>query len=126
MGSGIACRQGKSQVVERHAEAGHALRVQLDMDDLLRAADGVDIASARHALDLFQFLGGTFRILGPKGSRDDGHVVDALGLHDRWQDAEVLRAPVLVGKYGVIQPDQCLGARLADLELHGEYAHAGP
>ncbi len=132
MGDCVARGQGLAQVIERHAEAGHALRVQFDVDDLLRAADGVDIPGARYPLDLrlqrvshfFQFLGAAFRVLGPERRGNDGHVVDALGLHDGWQDAEILRPPVLVGEDRVVQPHECLGARLADLELHGEHAHA--
>ncbi len=51
VGDCIAGRKGLAQVVEGHAEAGHALRVQLYVDDLPRAADGVYVPGARDALD---------------------------------------------------------------------------
>ena len=133
MRDGVVCRQGLPQVVERHAETGDALRIEFDMHNLARAAYRVDIPGSRDALyfrfervrDFQQVLGSARRIFRPQRRRDDRHIVNALGFHDGRQDAEILRAPVLVREDSVIEPDQCLGAWFADLELHGEDAHAG-
>ena len=69
-------------------------------------------------------VGATRGVLSPEGQRNDGHIVDALGLHERLQDADIRRPPVLVRIDGVVETDNRFGARLAHLELHAEHGHA--
>jgi hypothetical protein len=57
--------------------------------------------------------------------RDDGDVVDPLGLDNGRHHAQALGQPVLVGLQHVVQANHRLGARHADLELDGEHRHAG-
>ena len=104
------------------------------MYDALRTAYRVDVT---RSLDAFQLglervrdhqhvVCAPIRVLGPQRRRHDRYVVDALGFHERRHDAETLRSPVLVGVDGVVQPDQCLGSRLANPELHGQHTDARP
>jgi hypothetical protein len=68
------------------------------------------------ALDLVRAASGIVR---PQGERDDRHIVDALGLDQRFTDAELLRQPVAIRVDRVVEAHQRLGARHADLELRG-------
>ena len=134
LGHGVTCRQREAQVVDRHAEAGDPLRVELDVHDALRAADRVDVARALDALEFGlervrnheQVVGPAFLVLCPQRRGHDRNVVDPLGLDERRHDAEARRPPVLVGVNSVVEAHQGLGPRLTDLELHGEYADARP
>ncbi len=67
------------------------------MHRLVGTADRVDVAGARHALDLGldgvrdlpELVGAALRIPGPERHAQDRHVVDALRLDQRLQDADV-------------------------------------
>ncbi len=91
--NGIAGRQRIAQVFERHAEAGDALGIELDVHDSLCTADRVNVARAGHALELClervghhqDLIGTAVGVLRPERSRDDGNVVDALGLYE-WRE----------------------------------------
>ena len=65
-------------------------------------------------------------VVRPQGRGQNRYVVDAFGVDQRRQDPESLRMPVLVGIDGVVETDQCLGTRLANLELYRRNTDAGP
>jgi len=74
--------------------------------------------------DLPQLVGAALGILRPQCQAKDGHVVDALRLHERLQHAEAGRAPVLVRVDRVVEADDGVGAVLPDLELHRHHGCA--
>ena len=124
--------QSHAQIMHGDARAVHALRVNLDQHRTARPTDGDHIAGARHALDVgfnavrhaFQIKSAHIRIFPMQGERHDGHVVDALGLDERFRQAQVARQPIGVFADCVVQLDQRLGARHAHLELHRHDRHA--
>ena len=126
--------QRAAQVGDGDAGAGHSHRVEFDHHHPARAADRGDIASAGHALDLgldtvgdaFEVVGAGLRIAREQREGNDGDVVDALGLDQRLEHAQATGQPVGMAADGVVQPDQRLGARHADLELHGQDRNARP
>ena len=61
--------------------------------------------------DAFQVVGADRGVLAEKRERNDRHVVDALGLDQRAQDAQAPGQPVGIGVDRVVQPHQRLGAR---------------
>jgi hypothetical protein len=73
-----------------------------------------------------QIVRAALRVFGPQRQTDNRHIINALGFDDGLADAEVRRQPVGVGIELVVQPDDGVGARFADLELHGQHRHAGP
>jgi hypothetical protein len=58
--------------------------------------------------------------------RDDGHVVDALGLDDRLEHTQPLGQPVGMGVHGVVQAHQRLDAWHADLVLDRQHRQPRP
>ena len=74
------------------------------MDDLVRAADRVDVAGARDALDFrfdrmghaLQFVGALVAGFAPKRHGNDRYIVDTHRLDQRLQDATPGGLPVLV------------------------------
>ena len=127
VGGGIGGLQRTAQVAERQPVAGQLGRIESHLHYPVRRPDGVQIAGARHALQLGfqgvghprQIVGAPLRILGPQRQTDDGHVVNALRFDDGLTNAQIGRQPVGVGIELVVQPDDGVGARLADQELHG-------
>ena len=78
LGGHVAREQRAAQRVQRQAACGHALRIETHVHDAVRPADGVDVARARHALDLrfqrvrdrAQLVSAACRILRPQRHRD--------------------------------------------------------
>ena len=87
---------------------GHALEFGLE-----RARDAFQVVRRQH-------------IAAPERHGQHRHVVDALGLDDRWQRTQIARQPVLVRVEHVIQAHQRFGARHADLELHRQHGQPRP
>ena len=100
-------------------------RVEPHLDHAAGSADGRDLAGAGHALqlrldgvrDALEVERAARRVLRVQRQRDDRHVVDALGLDQRLADAEFRRQPVAVRQDRVVQPDDGVVARHADLVL---------
>jgi hypothetical protein len=121
-----------ADVGRRELERGQPLRLEQHADRASRSADRGHLARARHALELrfqrvgdaFDLEGATFVIVGPQRERDDRHVVDALGLHERLAHAELLGEPIPVRVDRVLEAHQGFGARHADLELRGHHGQA--
>ena len=74
--------------------------------------------------DPLQLLGADGTIASVERQRDDGHVVDALGLDQRRAYAQATRQPVGVGVDGVVQAHKRFGARETDLELHRQHGQS--
>ena len=125
--------QSHAQIVHRDARAVHALRVNLHQHRTARPANGDHIAGAGHALDVgfdavrhaLQIKGTHIGIFTVQGERHDRHIVNALGLDERFRQTQVARQPIGVFADRVVQLDQRLGARHAHLELHRHDGHAG-
>ena len=129
----VARDQRHAQVIQRQAKASHPFWIEHHVHDVRGAADGVNVTGSGHALQFSfqgmchfqQFEAAARGIFRPQRGGNDGHIVNALGLHQRWQHAEIGRNPVLVGIDGVVQAHQRNGAVLTDLELDGHHGHAG-
>jgi|GEM_PF-4829146 len=104
---------GRERMGERmNAEpvSGHALCIEPHVHDVIRSADRIDVARALDAqqlsfdgmCDLAQLVAAATRIGCPQRERDDRNIVDALGLDERLQYAQVLRPPVLMRVNGVV------------------------
>ena len=135
-----ACRCGHVGRLQRvfdvqrgDTERRQPIRVQLHAQHAARPADRVHFTCSGHALefdlrrvrDAFDVISAAIRRIAPHRQRDDRHIVDALGLDDRIEDAELARYPVAVRVDRVVQPHQCVGAGHADFELHGQRRQAG-
>ena len=95
---------------------------------------GLDVTGAGNALELefdrtrnlLQLERGPFRVIGPEGEADDGHIVDALGLDQRLANADMRAQPVGMRHHGIVELDQRVLVWDADLELHRNDRHARP
>ncbi len=125
--------QRVTDVLRRHVEGRHAVRVHQHPHRAAGAAEGGDFAGAGDAFQLdfrgvrhlLQLVGTACLVARPQGDGDDGDVVDAERLDDGFADAEFGRHPVAVGLDGVVQPHQRLRPVLAHQVLHGQHGHAG-
>ena len=121
----VGGEQRVADVGRRELERGEPLRLEQHADRASRSADRGHLARARHALELrfqrvgdaFDLEGAAFVVVGPQRERDDRHVVDALGLHERLAHSELLGEPIPVRVDRVVEAHQGFGARHADLEL---------
>jgi hypothetical protein len=110
------------------------VRIELHLDDASGSPDGRHFACAGHALqlhldrvrDTLEVEGAAFGIARPQRQRDDRDVVDALGLDQGFADVQLLRQPVPVREDRVVQTDDRLGARHADLVLDRDQRLARP
>ncbi len=120
------------QAQQVDAALAQAAGVDRHLHHAAGAADGLDLACAGHALELGLHrvrhaleLDGAGCFRAPQRDREHRHVVDAGRPHDRRHHAQAGGQPVLVGIEHVVQAHQRLGARHADLKLHGHHGHAG-
>ena len=126
--------QRRAKVGDGHAGAGHSRRIDLDDHGASGSADRIDLARTGDPLEIgldavgnpLQVEGADRGVLAEQRERHDGHVVDALGLDQRAQDAQALGQPIGIGIDRVVEPHQRLGARYAHLVLHGQDGEAGP
>src|SRR6185369_10200141 len=106
--------QRLTDVLRTDAVGVHALGLYDHAHDVAWAANRIDVARPRNALqfdfgrvrDLLELVRAAIRIRGPERQRDDRHVVDAAWLDDRLADAEIRRQPVAMREDGVVQQDQ--------------------
>ncbi len=104
--AGRQCRIGGDErardVGRREACPVELVDVEQDAEDAAGSADRRHLAGAGYALqfrldgvcDALEVESAASLVARPQRDRDDRHVVDALGLHQRLADAELLRQPV--------------------------------
>ena len=118
-----------------HGDAGsrHAARIHLNPHRTAGAAQCLHFTGAGDALYVrfdtvrhpLQVVGAGRRIFAVERQRDDGHVINALGLDDGLHHAQAFGQPVGVVLDGVVQSHQGFCARHAHFELHRQHRHAG-
>ena len=126
--------QCSPKVGDGHTGAGHAGRIDLDDHSAAGSANRIHLAGTSDPFEIgldavgnpLQVKGADRGVLAEKRERNDGHVIDALGLDQRAQDTQALRQPISIGIDGVVEPHQRLGARYPHLVLHGQYGKARP
>ena len=117
-----------------HAAAGHSRRIDLDdhgasgsayRSDLARSGDALEIAldAVGNALEV---EGADRGVFAEQRERHDRHVVDALGLDQRIEDAEALGQPIGIRIDRVVEAHQGLGAADSRLVLHRHDGEARP
>jgi hypothetical protein len=133
--TGVADHVGSLQRPRQFADgqpvASQLLRIECGVHDLVRPPDGVHVARARHALqlgfdrvrDLLQLVRAALLVACPERQAEDRDIVDAFRLHQRLQDADAWRTPVLVRIDRVPESYDRARAFLADLELHGQHGY---